>query len=124
MDDETIRRHIEDYLNKQKLHPGKQVIHLIWDRAGYHRDKEVRKFAKSLAIKIHYLPPYSPNLNPIERLWKMMHEAVTYNKYYETFSEFTEATVGFFKNVGRNKIKLRSRITDNFQVLHSPLFAS
>ena len=108
----------------RKKHPGKHKIHIIWDQAGYHRDVGIKEFAKNLAIKLHYLPPYSPNLNPIERLWKILHEKVTYNKYYETFSDFTEATLNFFKNIGRNKSLLRSRITDNFQVMHSPLFAS
>lgn len=108
----------------RRINPGKHVIHLIWDRAGYHRDKEIQKFAKNLAIKLHYLPSYSPNLNPIERLWKMMHEAVTYNQYHETFSTFTEEILNFFRTIGRKKILLRNRITDNFQVLHSPLFAS
>jgi transposase len=108
----------------RRRNPGRYKIHLIWDRAGYHRDKELQKFAKDLGIELHYLPPYSPNLNPIERLWKIMHEKVTYNRYYETFSDFTEATLTFFRNIGRNKSILRSRITDNFQVLHSPLFAS
>jgi hypothetical protein len=68
-----------------------------------------------------YLPPCSPNLNSIERLWKIMHEMVSYNKYYETFSDFTEATLNFFRNIGKHKSLLRSRITDNFQILHSPL---
>lgn len=108
----------------RRRHPEKCVIHLIWDNAGYHRDQSIKEFAKGLAIKLHYLPPYSPNLNPIERLWKLMHESVTYNKYYEKFSEFNDATVGFFKSIGRKKCILRSRITDNFQILHSPLFAS
>lgn len=108
----------------RKRNPGKYKIHLIWDRAGYHKDKTIQQFAKDLSIKLHYLPPYSPNLNPIERLWKLMHEQVTYNKYYETFSDFTEAILNFFKNIGRNKIILRSRITDNFQTIHSLLLAS
>lgn len=108
----------------RKRNPGKHRIHLIWDRAGYHRDKGIRKFARGLGIRLHYLPPYSPNLNPIERLWKLMHEKVTYNKYYESFSDFTDATLNFLKNIGRKKIMLRSRITDNFQILHSPMFAS
>jgi transposase len=108
----------------RRLNPGKYVIHLIWDNAGYHRDANLKAFAKGLAIQLHYLPPYSPNLNPIERLWKIMHERVTYNKYYETFAEFTDATLNFLKTIGRNKSVLRSRITDNFQILHSPLFAS
>lgn len=104
-------------------HPEKCKIHIIWDRAGYHRDQAIQEFAKNLAIKLHYLPPYSPNLNPIERLWKLMHERVTYNRYYATFKEFTQATLNFFKKVGRQKLTLRNRITDNFHVLHSPLFA-
>jgi transposase len=108
----------------RRKNPGKHKIHLIWDRAGYHRDKGIQEFAKNLAIELHYLPPYSPNLNPIERLWKIMHERVTYNRYYATFTEFTEATLNFFNTIGRQKIILRNRITDNFHVLHSPLFAA
>ena len=108
----------------RRKNPGKHKIHVIWDRAGYHRDKEIQIFAKGLAIELHYLPPYSPNLNPIERLWKLMHERITYNRYYGTFAEFTAATVNFLKTIGRQKTILRNRITDNFQVLHSPLFAS
>lgn len=108
----------------RKRHPEKCKIHIIWDNAGYHSDRSVQEFAKDLAIELHYLPPYSPNLNPIERLWKVMHEKVSANQYYETFSDFTEATLNFFKTIGRNKSLLRSRITDNFQILHSPMFAS
>jgi transposase len=108
----------------RKCNPGEYKIHIILDNAGHHCDKNVQDFASSLAIELHYLPPYSPNLNPIERLWKIMHEMVTYNKYYESFSEFTEAILKFFKNIGRCKKLLRSRITDNFQILHSPIFAS
>ena len=42
---------------------------------------------------MHFLPSYSPNLNPIERLWKFMYERILYNKYYEKFSEFKEAVL-------------------------------
>jgi len=104
--------------------PGEHAIHTIWDNAGYHRSKEVRRYAKALRIKLHYLPPYSPNLNPIERVWKLFHEHVTYNQYYGKFTDFTDAALGFFKTIGRKKSLLRSRINDNFQILHSPLFAS
>ena len=108
----------------RKKHSEKHKVHIIWDRAGYHRDKSVQEFAKGLAIELHYLPPYSPNLNPIERLWQLMHERVTYNRYYATFKEVSAATLSFFKTIGREKTVLRNRITDNFHVLHSPLFAS
>lgn len=91
-------------LSLRKRHLEKYIIHLIWDNAAYHRDKEIQAFAKGLGIKLHYLPPYSPNLNPIERLWKLMHESVTYNKYYASFAGFTEATIDFLKIlVGKNR---------------------
>lgn len=108
----------------RKDHPDKIKIHTILDNAGYHKSKEVKAFAKELNIELHYLPPYSPNLNPIERLWKIMHEQVSYNRYYEKFSEFSEATLKFFRHIGKNKKLLRTRITDNFQILNSPMFAS
>lgn len=108
----------------RKNHAEETKIHIILDNAGYHTSKAVKAYAKKLNIKLHYLPPYSPNLNPIERLWKLMHESVTYNKYYEKFSDFTEAILGFFKTIGRKKSILRKRITDNFQILGEPNFAS
>lgn len=113
-----------DFLWKlRQANPRKYYIHVIWDNARPHKNEEVYAFAKELGIKLHYLPPYSPNLNPVERMWKLMHESVRYNKYYGKFSEFTEATLDFFKNIGRKKNILRDRITNNFQILHSPIFA-
>ena len=108
----------------RKQHPGNKKIHLIWDNAGYHRSIAVQTHAKTLKIELHYLPPYSPNLNPVERLWKLMHEHVTYNQYYETFNDFTEAIKHFFRHISKKKTILRSRITDKFQMLEKPSFAS
>jgi transposase len=113
-----------DFLWKlRQANPGRYYVHVIWDNAKPHRNEEVHALAKELGIKLHYLPPHSPNLNPVERVWKLMHEVVRYNQYYDKFSEFTEVTRDFFKNIGRKKKILRARITDNFQILHSPLFA-
>ncbi len=56
-----------DFLWKlRQANPGKFKVHVIWDNARYHRNVEVTDFAKELGIKLHYLPPYSPNLNPVE----------------------------------------------------------
>ncbi len=74
---------------------------------------------------MHFLPPYSPNLNPIERLWKWMNERVINNKNYEKFSDFRDS---IFKFLGRLfdppedlLYILKRRITDNFKPLGSPL---
>ena len=108
----------------RRANPGKYQVHIILDNAGPNKNDKVKACAKELGIQLHYLPPYSPNLNPIERVWKLMHESVRYNKYYGKFSEFSESVSAFFKGIGRKKILLRQRITDNFQILHSPLFES
>lgn len=118
---DSIEQFLRDIRSK---HRGGETIHLIWDNAGYHRAKKITNFAKKLSIELHYLPPYSPNLNPIERLWKLMHEHVSYNTYYNSFEKFTESTISFFKTISRKKKILRARITDNFQILDAPNFAS
>jgi len=115
---------IQSFLFKlRKQHPGQYKVHIIWDNAGYHCSDSVKEFAQELGIVVHYLPPYSPNLNPIERLWKIMHEQVTYNRYYENFANFTESIRHFFRHIGKKKSVLRSRITDNFQIIEPPKFA-
>jgi len=116
---------IQSFLYRlRKHHPGHYKVHVIWDNAGYHRSRMVQCFAKTLGIVIHYLPPYSPNLNPIERLWKILHEQVTRNRYYETFSDFKHAVQYFLRHIGKKKKLLRKRINDNFQVLTPANFAS
>ncbi len=92
------------------------VIHMVLDGAGYHRSQEVVKEAEELGIKLHYLPPYSPNLNPIERLWKVMNEYARNNEYFAQAKEFREK----FLDVTLPEIgsSLGSRINDNFQRLN------
>lgn len=105
----------------------KKVIHLFCDNARYFRNKQVTEYLKNSRIKLHFLPPYSPNLNPIERLWKWMKESVIYNLYYEEFSGFKKAIFGFFEmlNFACSKStlikKFRSRVKDSFRVLQAPM---
>ncbi|MCG3723366.1 transposase, partial [Vibrio cincinnatiensis] len=62
--------------------------------------------------------PYSPNLNPIERLWKVMNEHVRNNIYFTSKSAFTSAIKEFFDaTLPKVAGSLVSRITDNFQIL-------
>jgi transposase len=61
-----------------------ELIHLIMDNASYNRSAKLTSKALELGINLVYLPPYSPNLNPIERLWKFFKKKVLYNRYYET----------------------------------------
>ena len=57
-------------------------------------------------------------LNPIERLWKVMHENVTHNRCYAKFRDFAEAVLGFLrKTVPQRFDEFSSTITDNFRVI-------
>lgn len=108
--------HFLGYLREEHKSTGK--IHLILDGAGYHRAETVKKEAKRLNIKLHFLPPYSPNLNPIERLWKVMNEHVRNNRFFKSPKDFREALYGFFKNtISKIADSMPKRINDNFQIL-------
>ncbi len=93
-------------------------LHIILDGAGYHRSDLVKDAAFVLNIELHYLPPYSPNLKPIERLWKVMNEQSRNNVYFKNKRDFKKAIDQFF-DVTLPEIagSLTSRINDNFQVL-------
>jgi transposase len=100
-----------------QANPNAKKIHWILDNAGYNKSHEFTEWISQTNIQIHYLPPYSPNLNPIERLWKIMHENITYNRYYEKFAEFKKAIIDFFDRIKEYHLIIKSRVTDNFQKL-------
>jgi transposase len=107
------------FLFKVREHfPQTKTIHLFLDQASYNRSALVQVAAKLLDIELHYLPPYSPNLNPIERLWKIMNEQVRNNVVFESAKAFRQAISDFFEKTIPNITHiLRSRINDNFQTL-------
>ena len=93
------------------------VIYIVLDNAGYNRSYEVKEIAKLLGIELIYLPPYCPNLNLIERLWKYFKKKVTKNKYYQTFEEFYSAVTQCFKYIMNDIDELRSLLTLNFEII-------
>ena len=64
------------------------IIHIILDGAGYNRSDITIDAAIKHNIKLHPLPPYSPTLNPIERLWKVMNEKVRNNRFFKNAKKF------------------------------------
>lgn len=96
----------------------KGTLHLVIDQAGYHKAFSVREKAKELNIQLHFLPPYSPNLNPIERLWKVMNEHVRNNRHFDSAKEFRQKINSFLNDILPDiGPSLESRINDNFQVI-------
>jgi len=96
------------------------MIYLIADNAKYYRAKIVREFLEqNPRVKILFLPPYSPNLNLIERLWKFVKKKVTYNEYYEKFSVFKEKIMGTLNNMDIYQKELESLMTEKFHLFPS-----
>ncbi len=110
---------IEFFRKVKSAYTSKSVIHMVLDGAGYHYSKEVVDEAEKLGIKLHYLPPYSPKLNPIERLWKVMNEYARNNQYFAKPKDFRK-NIRHFLYVTLPEIgaSLVSRINDNFQILN------
>lgn len=96
----------------------KGALFIISDNAKYYHSKIVKDFLKEHPrIQFKFLPPYSPNLNIVERLWHILKKKVVYNKFYLKFSDFKIAITDFFKNkVWLNK-EFENILTDNFQII-------
>lgn len=110
----------------EEAYPGKRKVHVFCDNAPYYRNKAVGRYLATSKIVLHFLPPYSPNLNPIERLWKWMKERVIYNVYYQDFEDFKGAVLGFFSalaTLAPDSIlgqSFRNRVRDKFRPVGAP----
>lgn len=102
-------------LGKLLLHQPKGKVIVIADNARYYKCTLVTEYIQANPrIQLIFLPPYSPNLNLIERLWKFYKKKILYNKYYETFDEFKMQTQDFFDNISDYSTELKSLLRDNF----------
>ena len=88
------------------------------DNAPVHKAKSIQKWFVEIDVEELYWPAQSLDLNPIERLWGVMHKWVTHNRHYATFNQFTEAIFDFFRKTLPEKWpEFRDTVTDNFRVL-------
>ena len=104
----------------ESLYPLMVCIHVFLDNARYHHAKLAREWLSrpGCRIELHFLPTYCPHLNPIERLWGVMHKHVTHNKGYETCAQFAEATLDFLRDqVPRRWAEFCDSVTDNFRII-------
>ena len=91
-------------------------IVLVMDNAAYQKCKLVLEKAASLNIQIIFLPPYSPNLNLIERLWKFVKKEVLYNKFHQDYKQFCTAISDCLAQTDTTyKEELGSLLTPKFQ---------
>lgn len=92
-------------------------ICIILDNAKYQRAYCVQQKAAQLNITLIYLPPYCPNLNLIERLWRYFKKKAMKNKYYETFLEFQTGVEQFFINFESHLEDLKTLLSFKFGII-------
>ena len=94
-----------------------QPITLVLDNARYQKCRSVADKAAELEIELLYLPPYSPNLNLIERLWRFVKKQVLYSTHYDKFNVFKNSIDTCIAELGtRFKDKMQTLMTMNFQL--------
>ena len=95
-----------DFLKLLKLRAersGRKVV-VISDNAKYHHARLHQEWreANAAAFQLHYLPPYSPDLNPIERVWKLTRRLCIHNVYFESLEEVIASVESQFNQWLRN----------------------
>ena len=109
----------ELYQKALEKHPEAEKIYIISDNARYYRNKELAEWVKDTKITQIFLPPYSPNLNLIERLWRFLRKKVINTHFYRTKELFRRAIHDFFENIADYKTELQTLLTLNFRLLNS-----
>ena len=115
--------------NIAQLYPDK-YIHIVLDNAKYQRCDVVTDLAVKLGIDLVYLPPYSPNLNLIERFWKFTKNKLRV-KYYNDFGSF-KATIdeiiggagGIYRDKVASLIGEKVQLYDNLKPICENIFSS
>ncbi len=78
--------------------PARRRVIMIADNATYHHGQLHREWRdhNSQRFSLQFLPPYSPDLNPIERVWKLARRLATHNRYFPTLNDITTAVESLF----------------------------
>jgi transposase len=93
-------------------------IKIILDNARYQRCSAVTLKAEELGIELIFLPTYSPNLNLIERVWKIVKSKVLNSAYYETFEIFSDSIFDCVNTLhDKCASQMETSVTENFKII-------
>lgn len=98
--------------------PTKRIVHIYCDSARYYVSKQVAEWIADKPIELHFLPGYSPNLNPIERLWKFMRQKVIDSVYYPEFDRFKEQVMAFLGHLEPYRAQLERLLVLRFAIVN------
>jgi len=84
-----------EHLLRRSGSTGRLMVILL-DNARYHHATLIKPFQEKYRkrLRLEFLPPYSPELNPIKRVWKLMRRLCTHNEYFPNPTALQEAVSG------------------------------
>lgn len=102
-----------------------KILYLVLDNARYQHCDYVKEQALKLGIQLVFLPPYSPNLNLIERMWRYIRKEILRNQYFDSAHIFHQAIKQALIDINFNsktKQEIKTLITPNFQTFAQNLY--
>ena len=109
----------ELYQMALEKNPEVEKIYVISDNARYYKNNVLKEWVKGTKIVQIFIPPYSPHLNLIERLWRFLRKKVINTEFYRTKELFRKAIKKFFQNIKDYKSELETLLTLNFRLTNS-----
>ena len=102
--------HTVEVLRRLRAAVPDRALIVLWDGAPYHRAKAVREAAAALDIALVPLPGYSPDLMPVEALWRWLREDVTYHHCHITAEDLTRRVAAFETRLNQNPFAIADRL--------------
>ena len=102
--------HTIDVLRRLRTEVPNEALIVLWDGAPYHRAKIVREAATALNITLMPLPGYSPDLMPVEALWRWLREDVTYHHCHASAEDLTRRVADFEERLNRKPFVIADRL--------------
>lgn len=95
-----------------KIYQNRKIF-LIWDSAGWHKSKEIREFLLRInqgktKLELFSFPPYTPEFNPQEHVWKALRQNITYNRLEKDFAVLIKDCLKFLRGTDFSSIKFKN----------------
>lgn len=111
------KERVVEFLQKlREIYFDKDIV-VVLDNAMYNHAKYTTTYAEWYNIELLFLPPYSPNLNLIERLWKFTKKKLVHNIYYPKFEGFVEKVRDFFNGLKYCRDEISGFLSRKFEIL-------
>lgn len=103
----SFKRFLQKFL-KNKTRRKKKKVLLVLDNARYHKAKELKEYLEQVKdrLELLFLPPYSPDLNPIEMVWRETRRDVTNNRYFTSLIQQKQKLLKYWNGYAKGSEKL------------------